>query len=139
MEMKTLIVPHMPPPVPIKTTVPNSPSRSPLESPKKKGHLGASITPPLGTSPPTTPAWEHPTTLAITKNVVGKNSRSSSPLVSPSSPHFGRPHGKHPYKSPQPRSPVPRSPVAKSPVAKSPVAKSSAAKSPVKSPKKNAS
>ncbi|XP_045132827.1 LOW QUALITY PROTEIN: constitutive coactivator of peroxisome proliferator-activated receptor gamma-like [Portunus trituberculatus] len=128
MEMKNLILPHIAPTVPVKTAVPSSPSRSPLESPKKKGgHLGTSIT-PLGISPPTTPARDHPTTLAITKNVHGKNSRGSSPLVSPSSPH-SKPHGKQPHRSPQP----------KSPVARSPVAKSSAAKSPAKSPKKIAS
>ncbi|KAK8734393.1 hypothetical protein OTU49_006165 [Cherax quadricarinatus] len=128
-EMKTLILPHMPPPLPISRTS-NSPehlARTPHGSPKKRHH-GLNNTP--STSPPGTPNLEHPTTLAITKNVHGKTpSRGSSPLISPSSPRGGNKSYSKVHKSPQPKSPVAKSSAAKSPVAKSPA----------RSPKKTAS
>lgn len=130
-DMKGLIVPHMPPPAPLRPPTscsPDHPSRSPTHgSPVKKPRTPYTNATP-STSPPSTPGREQnpPTTLAITKNTVGgKQSRGSSPAVSPTSPRGGKPHGKMGvHKSPQP---------------KSPISKSSAAKSPAKSPKKAAS
>ncbi|KAK4306303.1 hypothetical protein Pmani_021854 [Petrolisthes manimaculis] len=128
LEMKGMIMPHMPPPAPLRPPTscsPDHPSRSPtLGSPSKKPRSPYTNATP-STSPPNTPGREQnpPTTLAITKNTLGgKQSRGSSPAVSPTSPRGGKPHGKMGvHKSPQP---------------KSPIAKSAAAKSPAKSPKK---
>ncbi|XP_068235380.1 uncharacterized protein [Palaemon carinicauda] len=130
MELKTLILPHMPPPLSIAKTA-NSPehlSNTPQGSPKKKPNLGTDGL----MSPPSTPGLEPPTSLAITKNIPGNpiHSRGSSPAISPSSPHTHK-IGKTGQKSPLP--------VAKSSAAKSPTTKNPIAKSPAKSPKKMAS
>ncbi|KAK7067994.1 hypothetical protein SK128_025607, partial [Halocaridina rubra] len=133
-ELKTLILPHMPPPMTIakSSLSPEHLNKSPQGSPKKKPHLGTDST----LSPPDTPGLEPPTTLAINKNLPGGNaalSRGSSPAISPSSPHAQR-GMKVGQKSPQPKSPI-----AKSSAARSPTAKGPPSKSPAKSPKKAAS
>ncbi|XP_064098859.1 constitutive coactivator of peroxisome proliferator-activated receptor gamma-like [Macrobrachium nipponense] len=130
MELKTLILPHMPPPLSIAKSS-NSPehrSNTPQGSPKKKPNLGTDGL----KSPPGTPGLEPPTSLAINKNVPGNqtHSRGSSPAISPSSPHAHK-IGKTGQKSPLP--------IAKSSAAKSPTTKNPPAKSPAKSPKKMAS
>lgn len=132
MELKTLILPHMPPPLSI-SKCSNSPehlNRSPQGSPKKKPNLG-----PDGTlSPPSTPGLEPPTSLAINKNAGSvTHSRGNSPAISPSSPHAQK--GKKVCQ----KSPQSKSPVAKSSAAKSPTTKFPPSKSPAKSPKKMAS
>ena len=129
-ELKTLIVPHMPPPPSIAKST-NSPEHfdcTPQGSPKKKPNLGTDST----LSPPPTPGLEPPTSLAINKNIPGNpiHSRGNSPAVSPVSPH-GQKGTKPGQKSPLP--------VAKSSAAKSPTTKCPPAKSPAKSPKKMAS
>ncbi|XP_070001097.1 constitutive coactivator of peroxisome proliferator-activated receptor gamma [Penaeus vannamei] len=125
-DIKTMVVPHIPPPPVIPKPPAESPEpkgSSPEDSPHKKhrrGHSNASTV-----SPPQTPL--PPTSLAINQNSTPSKvaSQASSPTASPSSPHLNKQVAKSAHMSPPPRSPVAKAVAA--------------GKSPAKSPKKAAS